>query len=101
MFVLVLNLRVQTTNNNHDNHPNIEPSRFLLMGLEVRGNLEIGNRSLLGEVTSQQMEYLDVLLLSERILLASDRSGLGFDPSWDIAWNPPASLPASSWSPVQ
>ena len=47
MFVLVPNLRVQTTNNhndNDDNHPNIEASRFLLMGWEVRGNLENGNK---------------------------------------------------------
>ena len=46
MFVLVPYLCVpQTTNHNH---PKIEPSRFLLMGWEVRGNLEIGNLSLLG-----------------------------------------------------
>ena len=49
MFVLVSvdddddNHKPQT---NHDgNHPIIEPSRFLLMGWEVRGNLEIGNFS--------------------------------------------------------
>ena len=40
MFVLVPNLCVPQTTNNH---PNIEPSRFLLMGLEVKRNLKIGN----------------------------------------------------------
>ena len=29
-----------------DNHPKIEPSSFLLMDWEVRGNLEIGNISM-------------------------------------------------------
>ena len=38
------------------------------------------------------MEYLDVLLLSERILLASNRSWLGFDPFWDTSWNLPGVL---------
>ena len=47
MYVVVPNLCVQTNHDdnddNDDNHPNIKPSRFLFMGWEVRGNLEIGN----------------------------------------------------------
>ena len=45
MFVLVPNLRVPTNyHDNNDNHPIIEPSRFFLMGWEVRGNLEIDKK---------------------------------------------------------
>ena len=58
------------TNHNHNdhnddhNHPNIEPSRFLLMDWEVRGNLEIGKNYLLKNLERNYVCVLVVLLVA-------------------------------------
>ena len=44
MFVLVWRISAYKQGTT-DNHLNIEPSRFLLLDMDVRENLEIGNNS--------------------------------------------------------